>query len=118
MQYLLQSVGICCGQVVSNSHSWNVVKLGKSCYFLDATWGDWSNTDKTKSNEDTIRYNYFCITSAENKFGDRQSESRTPDPNLFYDLETFTSTKHNFYRQEKHRQLSIQISLFYADQSH
>ena len=48
-----------------------------------------------------IRYNYFCITSAENKFGDRQSESRTPDPNLFYDLEAFTSTKHNFYRHEK-----------------
>lgn len=101
MQYLLQSVGICCGQVVSKNHSWNVVKLGKSCYFLDATWGDWSNTDKSKSNEEMIRYNYFCITSAENKFGDAQAESRTPDANLFYDLEEFTSTKHNFYRQEK-----------------
>lgn len=103
MQYLLQSVGICCGQVVSGKHSWNVVKLGKSCYFLDATWGDRSNTVESDSNENIIHYEYFCVTSAENLLvaNPDQAEDRILNPQLFYDLEQFTSTKHNFYRHEQ-----------------
>ena len=100
MQYLLQSVGICCGYVSSTTHAWNAVKLGKSCYFLDATWGDASKTSQDR-NDDTIYFDYFCVTSDENPLGGTKREGRTPDPALFYDLEPFRSTKHNFYRHEQ-----------------
>jgi hypothetical protein len=99
MQYLLHSVGICCGQIVSETHSWNVVKLGKHCYHLDATWGDSSKTKDNTDNplKDVVRYDYFCITTKENNAGGAE---RIPDPKIFRGLEEFRSTKHNYFHHE------------------
>ncbi|MBR6044442.1 MAG: hypothetical protein IKP47_02285 [Ruminococcus sp.] len=41
-------------------HGWNLIKLEGDYYWLDTTWGDHSNTDKTKS-KDTMDYEYFCV---------------------------------------------------------
>ena len=65
MQYLLQSVGIVCGFVVSDDdatgscHAFNILKIGKYCYYLDATWGDWSSTEH-QDYKDVVFYDYFC----------------------------------------------------------
>ena len=91
MQYLLQSVGICCGQVVSETHSWNVVKIGGHVYHLDATWGDHSG----EQNKDKVFYDYFCITSGENR---RDGAVRVPDPKLFAGLDNFTAQKYEYFR--------------------
>jgi hypothetical protein len=96
-QYLLQSVGICCGQVVSKTHSWNVVKLGKYCYYLDVTWGDPSNTKRGDADQNVVGYGYFCVTAKENLLGEDRSV-REPDPELFGDLEEFRATKHEYCR--------------------
>lgn len=96
-QYLLQSVGICCGQVVSKTHAWNVVKLGKYCYYLDVTWGDPSNTKRGDADQNVVGYGYFCVTARENLLGEDKSV-REPDPELFGDLEEFRATKHEYCR--------------------
>ena len=97
MQYLLQSVGICCGQVVSQTHSWNVVKIDKQCYFLDATWGDNSNTKTGEDYKNVVGYEYFCVPAKENLLGEK-AEVRMPDPNIFVGLEEFRATKHEYAR--------------------
>lgn len=67
MQYLLQSVGITCAYVVSESvsdgscHAFNIVKIGKYLYYLDATWGDSSNTLTGNAYKDLVKYDYFCV---------------------------------------------------------
>ena len=96
-QYLLQSVGICCGQVVSKTHAWNVVKLGKYCYYLDVTWGDPSNTKRGDADQNVVGYGYFCVTAKENLLGEDRAV-REPDPELFGDLEEFRATKHEYCR--------------------
>lgn len=96
-QYLLQSVGICCGQIVSKTHAWNVVKLGKYCYHLDVTWGDPSNTKNGDADQNVVGYGYFCVTAKENLLGEERSV-REPDPELFDDLEEFRATKHEYCR--------------------
>ena len=96
-QYLLQSVGICCGQVVSKTHAWNVVKLGKYCYYLDVTWGDPSNTKRGDADQNVVGYGYFCVTAKENMLGEDKAV-REPDPELFGDLEEFRATKHEYCR--------------------
>ena len=97
MQYLLRAIGICCGQITSEKHEWNVVKLGKHCYHLDATWDDVSNTQTGDQNKDVVRFEHFCITTRDNNAG---GTDRIPDPNIFFDLEEFTSTRHNYYHHE------------------
>ncbi len=96
-QYLLQSVGICCGQVVSKTHAWNVVKLGKYCYYLDVTWGDPSNTKTGDADQNVVGYGYFCVTAKENLLGEDKN-TREPDPEIFGDLEEFRATKHEYCR--------------------
>lgn len=66
MQYLLQSIGIPCAYVVSevkgnSSHAFNIVKIGKYCYYLDATWGDRSNTKGGSEFNDVVDYDYCCV---------------------------------------------------------
>lgn len=97
MQYLLQSVGICCGQVVSKTHSWNVVKFGKYCYFLDATWGDSSNTKSSGKYKNNINYGYCCVPAKEN-LGSNDADVRMPDAEIFRELEEFRATKHEYCR--------------------
>ena len=97
MQYLLQSVGICCGQVVSKTHSWNVVKFGKYCYFLDATWGDSSNTKSAGKYKNNISYGYCCVPAKEN-LGTNDADVRMPDGEIFRELEEFRATRHEYCR--------------------
>lgn len=66
MQYLLQSVGIVCAYVTSDegangTHAFNILKLGKFLYYLDATWGDPSNNLRGKKDSDVVNYPYFCV---------------------------------------------------------
>jgi hypothetical protein len=96
-QYLLQSVGICCGQVVSQTHSWNVVKLGKYCYYLDVTWGDPSTTTTGDQFKNVVGYSYFCVPFKENLFGSDE-KTRLPHPEIFGDVEEFRATKHEYCR--------------------
>jgi hypothetical protein len=99
MQYLLQTVGICCGQVVSETHSWNVVKIGKSSYYLDATWGDMSNTKNADDSfDDVILYNYCCVNEYENNLG---GQDRIPDRNIFIGLKEFKATKYEYFRHHR-----------------
>ena len=97
MQYLLQSVGICCGQVVSETHSWNVIKFGKYCYFLDATWGDPSNTKRGEKSKNRIRYAYCCVPAKEN-LGTNDAKTRAPLADVFRELEEFRATRHEYCR--------------------
>ena len=96
MQYLLQSVGIVCGSITSEGHEWNVVKLGRDCYHLDATWNDPSTTeDKDTKYKNLVKYSYFCVTSEEIM---RETSSHIPEANLFGMIPPFTSVKHNYFR--------------------
>ncbi len=95
MQYLLQSVGICCGSIVSDTHQWNVVKFGRHCYHLDVTWADNSNTKSGAKDKDKIFYSYCCITTELNNRGGKQRLLEMP---LFKDVEDFTSIKHDYFR--------------------
>ena len=70
VQYLLHSVGISCAWVLSEvrnggCHAFNIVKIGKYCYYLDATWGDWSNTKNGSAYSDFITYDYCCVPYSE-----------------------------------------------------
>lgn len=100
MQYLLQSVGICCGKVTSKGakpHAWNVVKLGRYCYYLDATWGESSYTSTGAKNQNLVGYGYFCVPEKENLYGN-DSGCREPRIDAFEDLEEFRATQHEYCR--------------------
>ncbi len=96
MQFLLQSVGISCAQIVSETHAWNLVRFGDQRYHVDATWGDFSNTKTAEDYKDTVFYNYCCVTSKENEMcGDA---ARVPDRKVFPMLEELTAQKHEYFR--------------------
>ena len=95
MQYLLQSVGICCGCITSDTHEWNVVKFGRHCYHLDVTWADASKTKEEGKNKNKIFYSYCCITSEAN---DRGGKQRLPEAKIFGSVEPFTAIKHDYFR--------------------
>ncbi len=104
MQYLLQSVGIVCGYVISEDisdgscHAFNILKLGKYCYYLDATWGDSSNT-LNEENSDMISYDYFCVPFDEFIRAPRGQEPLHHPRAAFYPtLERFNYTNHEYYR--------------------
>ncbi len=104
MQYLLQSVGIVCAYTVSEfgsdntNHAFNILKLGKYCYYLDSTWGDWSDTS-TGTNKDLVNYGYVCVPY--NEFLQTHPEQRCmhiPNKEKYPSLETFNYTNHEYYR--------------------
>lgn len=69
-QFLLNRMGIECTYVVGKcheggSHAWNLIKLEGDYYYVDVTWGDSSNTDKSMNSGRGISYDYFCITTDE-----------------------------------------------------
>ncbi len=107
MQYLMQSVGIVCGYVVSEDapdgvcHAFNILKLGKYCYYLDATWGDMSATDHDK-NKDDVSYDYFCVPYSDFiKAQPKQVANHMPRKEHYPDLEKFQYTNHEYYRYHK-----------------
>lgn len=74
MQYLLQCCGIecaeCAGYIKENNgdrgepHAWNILKIDGDYYYLDTTWDDSSNTAQMVKN-DSVGFDYFCITTEE-----------------------------------------------------
>ena len=107
MQYLLQSVGISCGYVSSNrtggsGHAFNALKIGKYCYYLDATWGDRSNTSTGDFGKNDIRYDYCCVPLREFVLTEKSQEVfHTPNSELYPDLEEFRDTNHEYFRFRK-----------------
>lgn len=108
MQYLLQSVGIVCGYVISESsadrtcHAFNILKLGKYCYYLDATWGDMSVTDSTSWVQDRINYDYFCVPYDEFlRSTEDYKPYHIPRKEFFGNLEQFNYKNHEYFRYHK-----------------
>lgn len=105
MQYLLQAVGITsayvCSEVKNGSgHAFNIVKIGKECYYLDATWGDSSNT-KGNRKDQTIGYDYFCVpyeeflqTSPDTRYNHIPSQSAYP----YREVREYSSKRYEYYR--------------------
>jgi len=93
MQYLLNLCGIECTYVTSDTHAWNLIKLEGDYYHLDVTWGDSSDTDKSKEQSGAISYDCFCITDEELA----RLSSHTPEDIL--PLPPCTATKCNYHRR-------------------
>ncbi len=107
MQYLLQSIGIVCGYVSSEAagdggtHAFNILKIGKYCYYLDATWGDSSNT-LHNNHKNEVSYDYFCVPYEEFiRTPDGQQPLHMPRREFYPKLETFHYTNHEYYRYHK-----------------
>ncbi len=66
VKYLFNKLGMECIYVVGDTkegdHAWNLVKLDGKYYYMDATWGDASNTDPAKDGSDDINYVYLAMT--------------------------------------------------------
>ncbi len=93
-QYLMTMYGIECTILDSDTHAWNVVKIGGDYYQLDSTWGDGTNTKPEKNGSKRVRYEYFCFTNAEmNKLTDHK-----PVPG--WKVENCTATKENYFVKE------------------
>ncbi len=104
MQYLMQSVGIVCGYVISEKvadgtcHAFNILKIGKYCYYLDATWGDLSSTIHDRHKND-VGYDYFCVPYDEFiRTVPERAPYHHPRAQLFPTLEHFQYTNHEYYR--------------------
>ncbi|MBR4873733.1 MAG: hypothetical protein IKV00_07840 [Clostridia bacterium] len=104
LQYLLQSVGITCGYVSSeraegSGHAFNIVKIGKCCYYVDATWGDSSNTLTGDKDKDNVSYDYCCVPYDEFiKTAPKQEPFHIPNKETYPFLETFQYTNHEYFR--------------------
>ena len=77
-QYIMQRLGIECMYIRGECsgegyHAWNIIKLEGDYYHVDATWGDYSDTDPSKNGEG-FGYHYFCVTDRDIRL------SRTVDP--------------------------------------
>lgn len=107
MQYLLQSVGISCACVTSEDHNgschaFNALKIGKYVYYLDATWGDRSNTLTGKKNAGDINYDYCCVPLNEFLLTHPESKAyHTPRKEYYPNLEEFKDTNHEYFRFRK-----------------
>lgn len=109
MQYLLHSVGISCAYVISESgadggcHAFNALRIGRECYYLDATWGDTSNTAKRSSeNSENISYDYCCVPLREFQMTSAaELPMHTPRAELYPKLEKFTATRFEYFRHRK-----------------
>lgn len=108
MQYLLQNVGIPAAYVISENgqsccHAFNLLKIGKECYYLDATWGDASNTKTGDKLKNMIFYDYFCVPLAEfQKTADPDSKKmHTPRKSYYPQLEEMRFTKLEYHRMHK-----------------
>ena len=92
-QFLLNQIGIEClyvvGEALNESHAWNLIKLEGDYYYVDATWGDYSNTMQSKNYSDDVHYDYFCITTKELLLDHKLTEK--------FALPECVSEKCNFY---------------------
>ena len=93
MQYLLNMCGIECTYVTSDTHAWNLIKLEGEYYHLDATWGDGTDTQKDKAQNEAVNYDCFCITTEELA----RLEMHTPESIL--PLPECKATQCNYHRR-------------------
>ena len=107
MQYLMQSVGIVSAYISSEAdaegttHAFNVLKIGKHCSYLDATWGDWSNTSTGDSHRDDVYYHYFCTPYDEFIQCDPASiPNHTPSKKWYPSLKLFTNSESEYFRHK------------------
>lgn len=105
MQYLLQKVGIVCGYVISemsspnSCHAFNIVKIGKYVYYLDATWGDLSDTKTGDKEKENVYYNYCCVPY--NEFiltPPSQRNDHIPRKEYYPELKQMQYANHEYYR--------------------
>ena len=109
LQYLLQSVGLVCGYVISEmdptsgtGHAFNMVKIGKFVYYIDATWGDISNTKTGAQNKNLVLYSYCCVPYKE--FIQTNPKSRQfhiPNKTYYPELREMNFTNHEYFRYNK-----------------
>ncbi len=104
MQYLMQMIGIVSGFVGSEineegtGHAFNILKMGKYCYYLDATWGDNSSTDGN-GNKNLVSYDYFCVPHDDFlKTSPTDVLMHTTNKQLYPTLEPFNYSNHEYYR--------------------
>ena len=112
LQYLLHLVGIVCGYVSSEeadgiTHAFNVVKIGKYCYFCDPTWGDYSNTLNSGFNKEFYKelvfYDYCLVPTQEFLYTAPGSEPHhMPSKHLFPRFKPLKATNHEYYRYHKY----------------
>ena len=109
MQYLLQSVGIVCGYTISecdasgnSCHAFNIVKIGKYVYYLDATWGDASNTKTGEDFKNLVKYEFCCVPYSEFTAVSKESlPFHVPRKEYYPTLKQFKYTNHEYYRYHK-----------------
>lgn len=95
-QYLLDEVGIesavVTGNIGSEDHSWNLVKLDGDYYYIDTTWGNSTYASSGNTLEQFVNYNYFAVTSEELE--------RTHTPNNTFTWPECTAIEDNYYVKE------------------
>ena len=108
LQYLLQTVGIPAAYVISENgqsccHAFNLIKLGKECYYVDATWGDASNTKTGDAMKNLIFYKYFCVPISEFQKTSSEDDKKMHTPRKAYYpfLEDMRYTKLEYHRVNK-----------------
>lgn len=93
-QYIIQKFGIECAVISNPDHAWNLVKLDGEYYYVDATWGDGSNTKASKYYSDATNYDFFCITTEEvNRLDSHKADD-------CFKLPECTATACNYYYKE------------------
>ncbi len=105
LQYLAQKVGLVCAYVISEAtsvcrHAFNAVKIGKECFYIDATWGDSSNTETGDQNKNLVTYDYCCVPLRELQITSPPSDKpyHTPNKSYYPTLEEFRTTRYEYYR--------------------
>ena len=107
LQYLLQSVGIVSGYVISeinnaqgDCHAFNMVKIGKFVYYVDPTWGDYSNTKTGNKYQNSVFYTYCCVPYKEFILtGDANSQMyHIPRKNYYPHVKEMAYTNHEYCR--------------------
>ncbi|MBQ6922694.1 MAG: hypothetical protein IJQ66_06355 [Clostridia bacterium] len=108
MQYLLQQVGIPCAYVSSEDinkvgHAFNIVKIGKYCYYLDATWGDMSNTKYGDKDNDIVLYEYCCVSFSDFcKTSPKDLHNHIPKRKYYpWFKKDLKANRHEYYRYRK-----------------
>lgn len=108
LQYLLNLVGIPASYVISETdagnvcHAFNIVKIGKSCYYVDPTWGDPSNTKTGDYGKNKIMYNYCCTPFSEFKLTAPESvPNHTPRKEYYPNMKPYENVTYEYYRYHK-----------------
>ena len=102
LQYLMHSIGLPCGTVISEldhsncGHAFNILKIGKYCYYVDPTWGD---TEIEGLSDNIVHYQYCCVPLREfQQTNENELHCHTPNHKMFPQLEELKATTHEYHR--------------------